>query len=1089
MKASVLLGAGWEDDSLEVLWRDADRAFCRLWRNDAETHAFIPIASGAEHPTLESVNRLTHEYDLQSFLDGSWAMRPLELVRERGQTMLVVDYTGGEPLDRLVRRPMEIGQFLRLAVPLSGAVGRLHGCGLIHKDLKPANVLVDPASGLVRLTGFGIASRLPRERQSPALPEFIAGTLAYMAPEQTGRVNRSIDSRSDLYSLGVTFYEMLTGSLPFTASDPMEWVHCHIARQPAAPGERLSSVPGPVSAITMKLLAKTAEERYQTAAGVESDLRRCLSQWESQGRIDDFTLGAHDTPDRLMIPEKLYGRDREVDTLLTAFDRIVAGGRPELVLVSGYSGIGKSAVVNELHKPLVPPRGLFASGKFDQFKRDIPYATLAQAFQALIRPLLSKNEDDLRTWRDALREALDPNGRLIVDLVPELKHVIGEQPPVPELPPQEAQRRFQLVFRRFISVFARPEHPLALFLDDLQWLDAATLDLLEDLLTSTDLQHLMLIGAYRDNEVNATHPLVRKLDVIRQAGAAVQDIVLTPLGREDLSQLLADSLHHEPERAAPLADLIHEKTTGNPFFAIQFILTLADEGLLSFDYGEARWVWDLSRIHAKGFTDNIVELMVGKLNRLPAETQEALQRFACMGNSAEFEMLRMAYQGSVEDMHAHLWEAVRSGLIFRADASYRFLHDRVQEAAYSLIPKELRAEAHLRIGRLLAIHTPPATREEAIFEIVNQLNRGTHLIASTEERESVAGLNLIAGRRAKNSTAYDAALKYLRAGSALLTEDTWSRNYELVFSIEYLMAECELMTADMAAAENRLSLLVHRTKNRHDFCVVTRLRLTLYTASDQSNRGVDVFLDWLRQEGTVWSNHPTREDVMPEYERIWTLLGTRTIEELVDLPLATDTEFLDTLDVFSEIVTPTLFYDEHLMSLVVCRMVSLSLEYGNCDGSCFGYAWFSMLAGPQFNNYKDGYRFGQLGFDLVEKRGLTRYQARTYITFANGVIPWAKHIASERELLRRAFDLAYRAGDLTFAAYRGEQLVANYLIAGDSLAEVQSGSRTWSGLWWASGVRLCHSRLRIGARLGPDSPRIESDLWLSGLRQLQRAGH
>src|SRR4029077_13652905 len=537
--------------------------------------------------------------------------------------------------------------------------------GLIHKDIKPANVVVDSATSRVRLTSFGIASRLPRERQSARPPEFIAGTLAYMAPEQTGRVNRSIDSRSDLSSLGVTFYEMLTGSLPFTASDPMEWVHCHIARRPAAPSERLRSAPAAVSAITMKLLSKTAEDRYQTAAGVERDLRRCLSQWELQGRVDDFTPGVHNTPDRLMIPEKLYGRDREVDTLLTAFDRIVAGGRAELVLVSGSSGIGKSAVVNELHKPLVPPRGLFASGKFDQYKRDIPYATLAQAFQSLIRPLLSKSEDDLRSWRDALREALEPNGLLIVDLVPELKHVIGEKHPVPELPPSEAQRRFQLVFRRFISVFARPEHPLALFLDDLQWLDAATLDLLEDLLTSTDLQHVLLIGAYRANEVDATHPLVRKLDAIRQAGAAVQDIVLTPLGRDDLGQLLADSLHCELEHPAPLAELIHEKTTGNPFFAIQFIAALADEGLLSFDSGERRWVWDLSRIPAKGFTDNVVELMVGKLNRLPVETQKALQQFACMGNRAEFEMLRMVHQGPVEDMHDHLWESVRLGLIFR----------------------------------------------------------------------------------------------------------------------------------------------------------------------------------------------------------------------------------------------------------------------------------------------------------------------------------------------------------------------------------------------------------------------------------------
>ena len=451
-------------------------------------------------------------------------------------------------------------------------------------------------------------------------------------------------------------------------------------------------------------------------------------------------------------------------------------------------------------KPLVPPRGLFASGKSDQYKRDIPHASLAQAFQSLIRRLLSQNEEDLRKWQDALREALGPNGLLLVDLVPELRHVIGEQPPVPELPPQEAQRRFQIVFRRFIGVFARPEHPLALFLDDMQWLDVATLDLLEDLLTRNDLQHLLLIGAYRDNEVNATHPLVRKLEAIRQAGAAVQDIVLTPLSRDDLGKLLVDSLHCQLERAAPLADLIHEKTTGNPFFAIQFISTLADDRLLTFDYGARRWVWDLLRIRAKGFTDNVVELMVEKLKRLPPETQKVLQQFACMGNSAEFEMLRMGYQGSVEDMHDHLWEAVRSGLIFRADNSYGFLHDRVQEAAYSLIPKELRAEAHLRIGMLLAEHTPAEKREEAIFEIVNQLNRGSHLITSVEDRERVAELNLIAGRRAKLSTAYDSALKYLRAGRALLAEETWERNQQLIFSIEYLTAECELLTVTVGLA-------------------------------------------------------------------------------------------------------------------------------------------------------------------------------------------------------------------------------------------------------------------------------------------------
>src|SRR4029077_15880809 len=434
----------------------------------------------------------------------------------------------------------------------------------------------------------------------------------------------------------------------------------------------------------------------QTAAGVENDLLRCVAEWETQGRIDDFELGERDRSDRLLIPEKLNGRAHEIETLLASFDRIIASGRPELVLVSGYSGIGKSAVVNELQKVLVPPRGLFASGKFDQYKRDIPYATLAQAFQSLIRRLLGNNKAELAKWRDALREGLGPNGQLIVDLVPELELILGEQPPVPELPIQDAQRRFQLVVRRFISVFARAEHPLALFLDDLQWSDAATLDLLEDLLTHPDVEHLMLIGAYRDNEANSGHPLVRKLAAIRTGGGAVHEITLAPLAYEDLRQLVADALHCDRDRASPLAELIHEKTAGNPFFAILFITALADEGLLIFDYGVGQWCWDLNRICAKGYTDNVVELMVAKLNRLPVETQKALQQLASLGNSATFAVLTIVYEGS-NDVHSDLHEAVRAGLVLRSGDSYRFLHDRVQEAAYSLIAEKSRTEAHLRI--------------------------------------------------------------------------------------------------------------------------------------------------------------------------------------------------------------------------------------------------------------------------------------------------------------------------------------------------------------------------------------------------------
>src|ERR1700694_2720818 len=717
MNPSSWFGAG-GDSSLQVLWEDGERVFCRGKSHaDGDQAAVLVVLPAAEHPTPVTLDRLAREYGLKDELDGAWAVRPLELVRERGRIMLVLEDTCSEPLDRVRGFGMEVLSFLRLAISVAAALTQVHRRGLVHKDIKPANILVNRTTGEVKLTGFGIAARRPRERRPPAPPESIAGTLAYMAPEQTGRMNRSIDARSDLYALGVTLYQMLTGSLPFTAAEPMEWVHCHIARKPVPPNERLETVPAAVSALILKLLAKSAEERYQTAAGLEHDLRRCLGAWEAQHRIDAFPLGQRDAADRLLIPEKLYGREREIETLLAAFDRVVTSGRPELVLVSGYSGIGKSAVVNELHKALVPPRGLFASGKFDQYKPDIPYATLVQAFQSLVRPLLSKSDAELSSWRDAVVEALGANGRLMVDLVPELKLIVGEPPPVPELPPQQAQARFQLVFRRFIGVFARQEHPLALFLDDLQWLDAATLDLLEDLLTQSDPKHLMLIGAYRDNEVDGAHPLTRKLEAIRQAGARVQEIRLAPLVRDDLRQVIVDALRCESERAAPLAQLVHDKTGGNPFFALQFISALAEQGLLRFDHDAARWRWEVDRLHARGYTDNVVDLMVGKLTRLPLETQAALQQLACLGNAAEITLLSTVLGKSNDDVRSDLWNAVRLELVEHSGSSYKFTHDRVQEAAYSLIPEGLRAEAHLRVGRLLAAHTPP----EAIFEIVNQL--------------------------------------------------------------------------------------------------------------------------------------------------------------------------------------------------------------------------------------------------------------------------------------------------------------------------------------------------------------------------------
>jgi PAS domain S-box-containing protein len=1032
------------------------------YSNLAGTLSVLLLAAASTLPALETLRKIENEYSLRDELDSAWAVRPVALSEHLGHTTLVLEDPGGDTLDRFLPGPMETTRFLRFAAGIATALSGLHEKGLIHKDVKPANVLVNPTTGQARLMGSGIASRLPRERQAPEPPEFVAGTLPYMAPEQTGRMNRSIDSRSDLYALGVTLYEMVTGTLPFTASDPMELVHAHIARQPTPPFERHTSVPRAVSAIIMKLLAKTAEDRYQTASGTACDLRRCLAEWETHHRIDEFPLGERDTPDRLLIPEKLYGRESEVNALLAAFDRVVAGERPQLVLVSGYSGIGKSSVVNELHKPLVPPRGLFASGKFDQFKRDIPYATLAQAFQGLVRPLLTKSEAELSTWGGALREALHPNGQLIVDLVPELRLIIGEQPPVPEVSPRDAQDRFQLVFRRFISVFAQSEHPLALFLDDLQWLDGATLDLLEDLLTWTDVGHLLLIGAYRDNEVDPDHPLLRKVEAIRRAGGTVHEIRLLPLSPGDVAQLVADSVHSEPEPVRSLAHLIHEKTAGNPFFAIQFISTLAEEGLLAFSYDERQWRWDLDRIHAKGYTDNVVDLMVAKLNRLPAGTQKVLQQLACLGDNTDFTLLRIVSNASDEEIHAQLWEAARTGLVFRSGDTYRFLHDRVQEATYLLIPEDQRKETHLRIGRLIAAATPPDKLEERIFEIVNQLNRGVRLVASDEERLHIAELNLIAARRARASTAYRSALVHLEAGEALLSEEQWGSHYSLRFPLALHRAECEFLTGDFDAAEERLSNLRERAIGSTDLAAVACLRITLYTTG-RPERAVKVGLEELRTFGIEWPDHPTEEDVRAEYEALRQRVGERPIEALVDLPLMSDPDLLALMQLLRAIHPPAFYTERKLQDLAMLRMSNLSLEHGYCDGSPEAFAMLSITVGPSFGHHRDGYRFGHLGVALVERKDLARFRAAVYSVVGNHVLPWTQHIQAASSMMQRALDLAQEQGDLLWTGVSQRALISFALASGARLENVEADAERYlqSSLRARLGVVIDINRMQL----------------------------
>ncbi len=1018
---------------LGTLWEGGDFILSRSAPAD-EGPTVLVLAPVSERPAPRIVARLEHEYSLRDELDSNWAVRPLALIRREGRPILILEDPSGEPLNRLLGQPMEVSRFLGLAIGLASALGKLHQRGLIHKNIKPANVLANIQGGTVWLTGFGIASRLPRERQSPEPPEVIAGTLAYMAPEQTGRMNRSIDSRSDLYSLGVTFYEMLTGVLPFKAADPMEWVHCHIARRPVPPDEVAAEIPASLSAVVMKLLAKTAEERYQTAAGVEAALRKCLAAWESFGRIDPFPLSIQDASDRLMIPERLYGREREIETLLASFDRIVASGLPELMLVSGYSGIGKSSVVNELHRVLVRPRGMFASGKFDQYKRDIPYATLVQAFQSLVRSFLGQSEAELSRWRDALREALGPNGQLIVNLIPELELVIGKQPPVPELPPQEEQRRFQAVFRRFLGVFARAEHPLVLFLDDLQWLDLATLELVKHLVTESELRHFLLVGAYRDNEVVGSHALARTLEEIRTAGVLVREIVLEPLSINDFERLVMDTLHGEAGTSRSLAQLVYEKTGGNPFFAIQFLTTLAEEGLLAFDRGAGVWRWDLGRINAHGFTDNVADLMAKKFDRLPESTLETLQQLACLGSGTDASIFRLVL-GDSEKIRLALWEAVRAGLIFELDGAYAFSHDRFQEAAYQLIPEDLRAMLHLRIGRLLVARMPLEQREAKIFDLVNQLNAGRALLDDQDEKDRIAELNLCAGKKAKTSTAYASALNYLSVGTDLIGSYAWGRRYELAFGLWYERAEAELLSGNFGGAERLIAVLLEEAVSKVDQAAVYRLIILVHLVRDEHPLAVDRGLECLRLFGIEIPAHPNRAQLEAEYHKIWELLGDRPIESLAELPLMTDPEMQAAMGVFSMIPASAFHTDANLVYLVICHMVNATMRYGTTGASAHGYAELALILGPLFHRYHDGTRFGKLACRLVDKNGFEAFKAKVFFCAQKAMI-WTEPIHSVITVVRHGIEVGVVTHDLPYASFGSFHLITGLLLQGLPLDEL-----------------------------------------------------
>lgn len=999
---------------------------------DADRVAVILKAPLSESPTARETERYRSEHGILDRLRGvEGVVRAHDLLQREGRPVLVLEDFDGRPAQE-PGRLLTVPAFLELAITLTRIVGAVHRHGVIHRDLKPEHILVTP-SGAVRLIDFGCATVQPLERVDAAPPSLIQGTPAYMSPEQTGRMNRAVDYRTDFYSLGVTFYELLTGTWPLRGEDALGFFHAHIAKVPRPARELRSEIPPSLCAIVDKLMAKVAEERYQSAEGLAADLERCQKDLAA-GKGELFPLGQEDAPARFQLPQRLYGREEAVATLLAAFARVTDLGRSELVLVRGYSGIGKSSVVHELHRPALERKGFFISGKFDQLQRDVPYATVAQAIDELSRYLLAGSDAELAGWRARLNAAWESNGQVIVDLAPRLALVAGEQPPVQPLPPTEAQNRQLLAFETFFAAFSARERPLILFLDDLQWADLASLRLLAHLCSSSSAR-VLLLGAYRDNEVDAAHPLARMLAELREAKAPMSEIELGPLPPAQVAQFLADALSKEPGEVAPLARLLHDKTGGNPFFLIQLVLAIHQDGLLTRDESGA-YGWDEEAIARKGYSDNVVSFMIGKLERLSPEAQGALRLAAAVGNAFSLATIALVSGQGEAEVERALEPAFAEGLVARGgDGHLRFAHDRIQQAAYALVPDAERPELHLRIGRLLRRGLPPSPSREQLFDVVNHLNIGAARISDAAERHDLARLNADAGARAKASAANHAAITHLRAAYELIPGDPWETDDALAFQVSLSRAACELMTGNAAGARDLLDDLLPRARTRGEKARIYSAKSDIHVSNSESDAAVACILECLRLFGFDMSPHPSWEEVVAAHEEVWALMGDRPIESLVDLPLTTDPDIKAALGILAVLFAPAYFTDGNLLMLHLCLMVKLSLRHGNADASVHGYGWFGMITGAVFKRHREGYALGQVALDILERYDFAAFRGKALYTMEI-INYWTRPISVSLDLVYRGFHHAALAGDFQVACYCCNHIVTDRVSLGHDLAEV-----------------------------------------------------
>ncbi|MHC1790974.1 diguanylate cyclase domain-containing protein [Solidesulfovibrio sp.] len=977
--------------------------------------------------------RFQHEYDLLSSLNLSRVIKVHDLLQYRASFAIVEEDYGAWDLARHIEgRRVGIGEFLAIAVQMAEALAQLHGQRIIHKDAHLANFLIHPETGEVKLTDFGMSSLIEGEVQEPGNPDQIEGNLLYISPEQTGRMNRGIDSRSDLYSLGVCFYRMLTGDVPFPSRDPMELLHAHIARRPVRPRELHPDVPSALSTLTMRLLEKMAEDRYQSASGLLHDLEALRAGYAAGESLIGLQLGQRDIASQFQVSPKIYGREREVRLLLDTFERMARGGT-ELLLVGGYSGIGKTSLINEVHKGLTRQRGRFISGKHDQFQRDIPFSAFIQAFRQLANQVLAEPEALVANWRTALLDALGGNAQVIVDVIPEMELILGPQPPVPDLGPTEAQNRFSLCLHRFIGVFAGREHPLVIFLDDLQWADAPSLHLLRTLAADAQTPFLLLLGAYRDNEVSPGHPLTLAVNRLLEAGVTVQTMLLTPLRFADLRRLVADTLHRQPGDVEALTRLIEEKTGGNPFFVSQMLKELHAQGVFRLDPESGGWLWDMAGIGAMGLADNVVDLMAGRIGRMEPQTRLALQLAACIGNRFDLAMLAAIHEKSPQETSEALWEALQAGLLIPAGSLFRFLHDRVQQAAYSLIAEEDIAPLHLRIGRLLLLHAGQTQLDEAIFDITAHYNAAVELVDDPRERLTLLDLNLKAGRKAKAATAYEPALRHFSVAASLLPEDAWQTHARIKLDVVRETADVAYLLGDFVRAEALLDEALLQTADPFDKVEVFIQKLIQYNQLGKYNELMDIARDALALFDVVL---PQADDAatlkhcfaarMRDYAD---LLGQRAIADLVHVPTVTDRDqdsiirLMAMLTDGAYIAVPTLF--PHLVMEVVTR----SMRFGHNALSAIGFAWATVVIVQEHQDYRSAFELGKLALRLIERFPNPRIQAQ--ITFLHAVcaMHWFQPLGEQIEMYRRAYQYGIENGNLVFAGYARTMIPKTVLAA------------------------------------------------------------